>query len=50
MEGETYNAELATTRRLLRAAGRRYGVTLIPMKTIVDGADGEFLNTFSRTI
>jgi hypothetical protein len=42
MEGETYSAEVSTTRRLLRTAARRYGVTLIPMKTIVDGADGEF--------
>jgi hypothetical protein len=42
MEGESYNAEVSTTRRLLRTAARRYGVTLIPMKTIVDGADGEF--------
>jgi hypothetical protein len=42
MEGQSYNAEVSTTRRLLRTAARRYGVTLIPMKTIVDGADGEF--------
>ncbi|USP77909.1 glycosyltransferase family 8 protein [Curvularia clavata] len=38
-----YSPEMTTTRRLLRTAARRYGVTLIPMKPIVEGTDGEAL-------
>jgi len=38
---DKYGPEMSTTRRLLRTAARRYGVTLIPMEPIVDGADGE---------
>jgi hypothetical protein len=33
------DAQMATTWRLLKAAARRYGVTLMPMEPIVDGAD-----------
>lgn len=40
-EDEQYSPEMTTTRRLLRTAARRYGVTLMPMQPIVDGADGE---------
>lgn len=40
-EDDEYGPELTTTRRLLRAAVRRYGVTLIPMEPIVDVGDGE---------
>lgn len=42
-EDDVYDAEMTTTRRLLRTAARRYGVMLIPLETIVDGADGESL-------
>lgn len=38
---DEYDPEMNTMRRLLRTAARRYGVTLIPMETIVDDADGE---------
>lgn len=37
---DTYKSDMATTRRLLRTAARRYGVSLIPMEPIVEGADG----------
>ncbi|CAI6337650.1 unnamed protein product [Periconia digitata] len=37
---EEYNPQMSTTKRLLRTAVRRYGATLVPMETIVDGADG----------
>ena len=40
-DDEEYDAQMSTTRRLLRNAVRRYGVTLVPMETIVDGADGK---------
>lgn len=40
-DNTTYGPELATTRRLLRTAARRYGITLLPMQPLVDGADGE---------
>ncbi|KAF2714618.1 glycosyltransferase family 8 protein [Pleomassaria siparia CBS 279.74] len=33
------DAEMTTTRRLLRTAARRYGVSLIPIEPIVDGDD-----------
>jgi hypothetical protein len=39
-EGEQVYPAVGTSRRLLRAAARRYGVVLMPMQTIVDGADG----------
>ena len=39
-DGE-WDAQMTTTRRLLRNAARRYGVSLIPMETIVDEGDGE---------
>jgi hypothetical protein len=38
---QEYDPHISTTMRLLRTAARRYGVTLIPMETIVDGADGK---------
>lgn len=41
-ESDEYDPEMTTTRRLLRTAVRRYGVTLIPVETIVDGADGKY--------
>ena len=37
-----HSAEMATTRRLLRTAARRYGVSLIPIEPIVDEGDGEY--------
>jgi hypothetical protein len=40
-ENDEYDAEMQTTRRLLRTAVRRYGVSLLPLEPIVDGADGE---------
>jgi hypothetical protein len=40
-EDDTYDPRMTTTRRLLRTAARRYGVSLIPIETIVDGADGK---------
>lgn len=40
-EDEKYGPQMSTTRRLLRTAARRYGVTLMPMEPIVEGADGE---------
>jgi hypothetical protein len=40
-EDDHYGPEMSTTRRLLRTAARRYGVTLMPMEPIVEGADGE---------
>ncbi|KAF1847622.1 glycosyltransferase family 8 protein [Cucurbitaria berberidis CBS 394.84] len=45
-DGE-YSPEMATTRRLLRAAARRYGVTLIPMEPIVEGADDTLPSSYS---
>jgi hypothetical protein len=40
-DNDEYDADMTTSRRLLRTAARRYGVSLIPLETIVDGADGE---------
>lgn len=40
-DDDNYGPEMSTTRRLLRTAARRYGVTLMPMEPIIDGADGE---------
>ncbi|KAF2751534.1 glycosyltransferase family 8 protein [Sporormia fimetaria CBS 119925] len=39
--------EMATTWRLLRTAARRYGATLIPVETIVDGADDTLPSSYS---
>jgi hypothetical protein len=39
--------QTATTWRLLRTAARRYGVTLIPMEPIVDGADPTLASSYS---
>lgn len=44
-EDDKYSAEMTTTRRLLRTAARRYGVKLIPMEPLVEGADGEFVDS-----
>jgi hypothetical protein len=40
-DNDEYDPEMTTTRRLLRTAARRYGVSLIPIETIVEGADGK---------
>jgi hypothetical protein len=40
-EDGIYGPDMATTRRLLGTAARRYGVSLMPMEPIVEGADGE---------
>lgn len=37
---DEYDPHISTTMRLLRTAARRHGVTLVPMETIIDGADG----------
>ena len=37
---DEWNPQMSTTMRLLRTAARRYGVTLMPMETIVENADG----------
>ncbi|KAH9862974.1 hypothetical protein J1614_010703 [Plenodomus biglobosus] len=42
-----YGPDMATTRRLLRTAARRYGVTLMPMEPIVDGADDTLPSSYS---
>ncbi|KAF1961746.1 hypothetical protein CC80DRAFT_488174 [Byssothecium circinans] len=47
MDGEEYDPQMSTTRRLLRNAVRRYGVTLAPMETIVDGADDSLPSSYS---
>jgi hypothetical protein len=39
--------QTATTWRLLRTAVRRYGVTLIPMEPIVEGADATMASSYS---
>ncbi len=39
-EEDEYSPEMSTTRRLLRTAARRYGVSLVPMEPIVPGTDG----------
>ncbi|KAF2629479.1 glycosyltransferase family 8 protein [Macroventuria anomochaeta] len=46
-EDNGYSAEMSTTRRLLGTAARRYGVTLIPMEPILDGADGTLPSSYS---
>jgi hypothetical protein len=40
-DNEEYDAQMMTTRRLLRTAVRRYGISLLPLETIVDEADGK---------
>lgn len=49
-EDDQYSPEMSTTRRLLRNAARRYGVTLIPMDPIVQGADGRLCITDTRHV
>ncbi|KAF2187461.1 glycosyltransferase family 8 protein [Zopfia rhizophila CBS 207.26] len=46
-EDEGWNPELMTTRRLLRTAVRRYGIVLMPMETIIDGADDSLPSSYS---
>lgn len=46
-DAKGYSAEMATTRRLLGTAARRYGVTLIPMEPILDGADATLPSSYS---
>ncbi|KAF2270175.1 hypothetical protein CC78DRAFT_611833 [Lojkania enalia] len=41
------DSELITTKRLLRTAVRRHGVTLMPMETIVDSADDTLPSSYS---
>lgn len=41
------DAQMATTWRLLKAAARRYGVTLMPMEPIVPGADASLGSSYS---
>lgn len=43
-EDDEYTPEMSTTRRLLGTAARRYGVTLMPMEPVIDGADGMLHN------
>ncbi|KAF2107143.1 hypothetical protein BDV96DRAFT_305886 [Lophiotrema nucula] len=42
-----YNPEMMTTKRLLKTAVRRYGVTLVPMESFVDGADDSLSSSYS---
>ncbi|KAH7115037.1 hypothetical protein B0J11DRAFT_444664 [Dendryphion nanum] len=44
---DEYDAQMSTTRRLLRTAARRYGVSLIPMETIVHNADESLPSSYS---
>lgn len=46
-EDDKYSPEMSTTRRLLRTAARRYGVTLMPMEPIVEGADVTLPSSYS---
>ncbi|KAF2736201.1 hypothetical protein EJ04DRAFT_511199 [Polyplosphaeria fusca] len=46
MEDETA-VDMYTTRRLLKTAVRMHGVTLMPMETIVDGADESLASSYS---
>lgn len=46
-EDDKYSPEMATARRLLRTAARRYGVTLIPMEPIVHGTDDTLPSSYS---
>lgn len=42
-----YSAEMSTTRRLLGTAARRYGVKLVPMEPLLEGADGTLPSSYS---
>ncbi|KAF2803630.1 uncharacterized protein BDZ99DRAFT_576105 [Mytilinidion resinicola] len=46
-EGEAPSSSLTTSRRLLRAVARRYGVVLMPMQTIVEEADDSLPSSYS---
>ncbi|KAF2015541.1 glycosyltransferase family 8 protein [Aaosphaeria arxii CBS 175.79] len=46
-EGDEYDADMSTTRRLLRTAARRYGVSLNPMETITKDADESLPSSYS---
>jgi hypothetical protein len=46
-DDKKYSAEMSTTRRLLGTAARRYGVTLMPMEPILDGADSTLPSSYS---
>ncbi|KAF2205253.1 hypothetical protein GQ43DRAFT_460071 [Delitschia confertaspora ATCC 74209] len=46
-EDESWDPQRDTTRRLLRTAALRYGVVLMPMKPIVDGADDSLPSSYS---
>ena len=46
-DGEGHSAEMSTTRRLLGTAARRYGVTLMPMEPIMDGAEATLPSSYS---
>ncbi|OCK82984.1 glycosyltransferase family 8 protein [Lepidopterella palustris CBS 459.81] len=41
------DAYLGTSKRLLRSAARRFGVILMPMETIIDGADETLPSSYS---
>ncbi|KAH7063872.1 hypothetical protein BKA63DRAFT_526325 [Paraphoma chrysanthemicola] len=44
---EKKDPQMATTWRLLKAAARRYGVQLMPMEPIVEGADANLPSSYS---
>ncbi|KZM21276.1 transferase [Ascochyta rabiei] len=46
-DADGYSAEMSTSRRLLGTAARRYGVTLIPMEPMLDGADSALPSSYS---
>tara|TARA_R110002003_G_scaffold149_3_gene13520 strand:- start:47494 stop:48456 length:963 start_codon:yes stop_codon:yes gene_type:complete len=46
-QAEKKDPQTATTWRLLKAAARRYGVQLIPMEPIVEGADAGLPSSYS---
>ncbi|ORY11916.1 hypothetical protein BCR34DRAFT_483406 [Clohesyomyces aquaticus] len=46
-DDEEDDQQLTTTKRLLRTAVRRFGVQLIPMEPIVDGADDSLPSSYS---
>lgn len=45
--GEVVDPYLGTSRRLLRMAARRYGVVLMPMEPIIEGADNSLPSSYS---
>lgn len=45
--GEVVDPYLRTSRRLLRMAARRYGVVLMPMEPIIEGADNSLPSSYS---